>query len=57
MLKTHGKLGDRYVLLDRIGRGGMGEIWRANDALLERIVAVKVLLPGLSEDAASAGRF
>jgi len=50
-------LGDRYVLLDRIAQGGMGEIWRANDTLLERVVAVKVLLPALAGDSASAGRF
>jgi serine/threonine-protein kinase len=50
-------LGDRYVLLDRIAQGGMGEIWRANDTLLERAVAVKVLLPALAGDSGSAGRF
>jgi serine/threonine protein kinase len=34
--------GTRYVLADRIGRGGMGAVFRARDAVLDREVAVKV---------------
>jgi serine/threonine-protein kinase len=33
----------RYVLLDQIGAGGMGSVWRARDARTGRLVAVKVL--------------
>ena len=38
-------LNNRYSIQSEIGRGGFGVIYRANDTLLEREVAIKVLSP------------
>jgi outer membrane protein assembly factor BamB len=50
-------LGGRYELLDVIGAGGMGKVWRAKDRELGRIVAVKVLPAESARDPEFRGRF
>ena len=57
MLGAGTTLNDRYVLSDRLGGGGMGEVWRADDTVLGRAVAVKVLMPALTENPSFAQRF
>jgi eukaryotic-like serine/threonine-protein kinase len=50
-------LDGRYHVLDRIAAGGMGEVYRAHDAVLERPVAIKVLHRSLAGDAGFVERF
>lgn len=52
-----GKTLGHYKLVEELGHGGMGTVYKARDLALDRIVVVKVLSPDLTADAEARRRF
>ena len=52
----HQRLG-KLTLLDRVGAGSFGEVWKAHDTELNRLVAVKIPHAGYSSDGNDQDRF
>ena len=50
-------IADRYRVVALLGRGGMGEVYRAEDLRLSQVLAIKFLPEALAKDAAALGRF
>ena len=44
-------LSERYEIIDRVGSGGMADVYKARDQRLNRFVAIKILKPEYSNDA------
>ena len=57
MVKIGMFLGDRYEILERIGSGGMSDVYRAKDHRLNRDVAVKVLKQEFNADKSFVSKF
>ncbi len=57
MIKIGMMIGDRYEILERIGTGGMSDVYKAKDYKLNRFVAVKVLKQEFSENANFVSKF
>jgi len=55
--KHQGLLLGNYLILDQLGRGGMGEVFKARHRRMKRLVAVKVLSPSVTQSEQSRRRF
>jgi serine/threonine-protein kinase len=55
--KPHGLLVGRYIILDRIGSGSMGRVYKAHHQLMDRIVALKIIAPEIASNEKVVARF
>jgi formylglycine-generating enzyme required for sulfatase activity/serine/threonine protein kinase len=55
--KTHGLVVGNYVVLDRLGKGGMGQVYKARHRRMDRVVALKVLPSAATKSPDSVQRF
>src|SRR6266436_6062279 len=47
----------QYRILDRLGSGGMGHVYRAEHTIMKRVVALKIIATHLVKDAGAVARF
>ncbi|MBY0525423.1 MAG: protein kinase [Gemmataceae bacterium] len=55
--KTRGLILGNYVILEKLGQGGMGMVYKARHRRLDRIVALKVLPPAVTKNPSAVQRF
>ena len=57
MIRIGMLIGNRYEIIDKVGTGGMADVYKANDHRLGRFVAVKVLKQEFSSDTKFVTKF
>ncbi len=55
--KPHGLIVGRYVILDRLGSGSMGRVYRAHHQMMDRQVALKIIAPEIVTNEKVVARF
>jgi eukaryotic-like serine/threonine-protein kinase len=55
--KSHGMVVGRYAILDRLGSGSMGRVYKAHHVMMDRIVALKIIAPEIATNERVVARF
>jgi serine/threonine-protein kinase len=55
--RPQGLIVGRYIVLDRIGSGSMGRVYKAHHALMDRVVALKIIAPEIASNERVVARF
>jgi serine/threonine protein kinase len=55
--RSNGLIVGRYIILDRIGSGSMGRVYKAHHVMMDRLVALKIISPEISSNERVVARF
>jgi len=55
--KSHGLVVGRYVIVDRLGSGSMGRVYKAHHQMMDRYVALKIIAPEIATNEKVVARF
>jgi len=55
--KSHGMVVGRYAILDRLGSGSMGRVYKAHHLMMDRVVALKIIAPEIATNERVVSRF
>ena len=55
--RSNGLIVGRYIILDRIGSGSMGRVYKAHHVMMDRVVALKIISPEIASNERVVARF